>query len=175
MHYSEPDKFRNGKMKALKIACFLLGVIHVVRMVLMYIQIPDISTDQMESAVSQQQLQQGTTIALTMVVSAISATLCVLLAKKLKRSAAGWGIFGFFLPYIACFILPFLKEADPQKKTSWWSSQQGSGSSWGSGYGTSYYSRKTCSACGREVPSDSHAGQYCPHCRAYWGSENKRY
>jgi hypothetical protein len=72
-------------------------------------------------------------------------------------------------------VLPFLKEADPQKKTSWWSSQQESGSSWGSGYGTSYYSRKTCSACGREVPSESHAGQRCPHCGAYWGSENKRY
>jgi len=94
-----------------------------------------------------------------------------MLAKKLKRSAFGWGIFAFFLPFIACFILPFLKEGDPLKKSSWWNSSEGTSGSWDSGYGTAGYSRKTCGACHREVPLSSHSGQCCPYCGVYWGAE----
>lgn len=32
-----------------------------------------------------------------------------------------------------------------------------------------------CGRCGRDVPLSSHAGQRCPHCSAFWGSEVSRY
>lgn len=37
--------------------------------------------------------------------------------------------------------------------------------------GSVYWEQKLCSACGREVPLSSHAGQHCPHCGAYWSYE----
>jgi hypothetical protein len=48
------------------------------------------------------------------------------------------------------------------------STSYNSSSSYGS-YST--YSSKSCSACGRPVSSFAHAGERCPHCGVYWGSE----
>jgi predicted RNA-binding Zn-ribbon protein involved in translation (DUF1610 family) len=44
----------------------------------------------------------------------------------------------------------------------------------GSTYTTTSIS-KNCSACGKSVSNSSAAGQRCPHCGAYWSSENTRY
>jgi hypothetical protein len=153
-------------MKTLRIVCFIIGLTGWGRFLYIYLS---------NAPTAQNQSFDVTLLVSVYAYSILCTVICVVLAGRLKRSKIGWGIFAFFLGYIACLVLPFLKEADPQKKTSWWSNQQGSSSSWGSGYGTSYYSRKTCTACGREVPSDSHAGQHCPHCGVYWSAENKHY
>lgn len=34
---------------------------------------------------------------------------------------------------------------------------------------------KECSNCGASVSMSSRVGEYCPHCRAYWGSESYKY
>jgi uncharacterized membrane protein YgcG len=156
-------------MKALRIGCFAMGLISIARTVYIYSSAP--------SAMQQQQQQpQATAIVFTLFISIASTVICVLLARKLNRSAAGWGIFGFFLSYISCFILPFLKERDPNAKSaSWWNTAGNSGNSGGSNYGgTSYYGEKTCSRCGRVVSSSSRAGQSCPHCGAYWSTETEK-
>jgi hypothetical protein len=41
--------------------------------------------------------------------------------------------------------------------------------------GYSYGFSKTCSNCGRQVPSSSAAGQRCPYCGAYWSTEHRKY
>jgi len=34
--------------------------------------------------------------------------------------------------------------------------------------------KKTCSQCTREVPAESKASDYCPHCGAYWSDEKEK-
>jgi hypothetical protein len=151
-------------MKTLKIACFLMGMIAIVKLVYTYTIIPAATVQQ----------PQDLNITLTIVnlaVALVSAAISFLLAKKLNRSAFGWGIFSFFLPFFSCFILPFLKwkETTYRPATSYNSSSYGN-SSWGSGY----YSDKTCSSCHKSVPTSSRAGQYCPHCGVYWSTETTK-
>jgi hypothetical protein len=156
------------KMKALKIACFAMGLAGIANIAFNYSTAP--------AVVPQQQPTMGPSVAFSLLIGVISAILCVKLAGKLHRSKVGWGIFGFFLSYIACFILPFLNERDPSApRNSWWNTAGSSGSSWGNSYGgTSYYGQKTCSRCGRVVPSTSRPGQSCPHCGAYWSTESEK-
>jgi hypothetical protein len=92
----------------------------------------------------------------------------VLLARKLNRSGLGWGALSLFLPWVAGFIIPFLGEAEYRPRPSY---------SWGGtsgGYGGTYISSKSCSACGKNVPLTSRPGQRCPHCGAYWSTETQR-
>ena len=103
----------------------------------------------------------GTLIYINYGLGIITVIICVMLAKRLKRTRIGWGIFGFFIPFIACFILPFLGEAKPRPAGS---------ISFG---GSTYLSDKSCSACGKSVSLSSLAGQHCPHCGAYWGTERE--
>lgn len=152
-------------MKTLKIVCFALGLLGWVRLLYTFL---------LNSQAAQPQPPLSTILISVYTYSILSTIIVVLLARKLKRSAVGWGIFSFFLPYIACLILPFLKEGDPVKRRSWWEPIGSGGNQWGS-YNTTEWSQKTCGACGREVPPDSHSGQRCPHCGAYWGAENKKY
>jgi hypothetical protein len=162
-------------MKVLRAGCFMVGLISLTRIVLMYIHTAGISREHIQEAGSQLQLQTDPLpIVITMAISAASALICIFLSGKLNRSKAGWGIFGFFLPYIACFILPFLKMTDPASKgTSWWNTTGGTGTSSGNTRGGySFYGEKTCGRCGRVVPSSSRPGQNCPHCGAYWGTES---
>lgn len=101
-----------------------------------------------------------------LIIITITVINSVILAKKLNRSEFGWGIFSFFMPYLSCFILPFLNEAEERSYSK--SSSYESGS-----YGSTYMSDKSCSACGKSVSLSSLAGQSCPHCGAYWGSERE--
>jgi hypothetical protein len=155
-------------MKALRISCFILGLLSFARMfypVVLY-----------KNPAEMPQQNSPALMVVSIATAVICAVICVILAGKLHRSTVGWGIFGFFVSFIACFILPFLKEIDPATKgTSWWNTAGSSGSSWNNNYGgTSYYSEKTCTSCHRIVPSTSRPGQHCPHCGVYWSTESTK-
>jgi hypothetical protein len=154
-------------MKALRISCFTIGLLSLGRSFYPVF---------LSKNPAEMQQYSPVLVVISLATAVICAVICVLLAKKLNRSTAGWGIFGFFVPFIACFILPFLKVVDPATKgTSWWNTAGNSGSYGDSSYGgTSYYDQKTCSRCGKVVSSSSRAGQNCPHCGVHWSTESQK-
>lgn len=98
----------------------------------------------------------------------------MILAAVLNRSSCGWGIGGILAPYLFGLILPFLYKAEPSTETS--CSTTGGWSPSTSVYGGgSTLTDKQCSNCGRSVSLAAQAGQSCPHCGAYWGSERQIY
>jgi len=101
---------------------------------------------------------------LSFIITVVTVAVTAMLAKKLHRSAWGWGIFSLLLPFVSGFIIPFLGV----KKYYGGGDYDYSG---GSGYTSTYLSDKSCSACGRSVPLSSASGQCCPYCGAYWSTE----
>jgi len=83
----------------------------------------------------------------------------VLLALTSISTLIWWGMF--------ITLLVYLYKSRIKKPAIGYSTP-----SYTSGYNVT---KKTCSACGREVPVTSQAGQRCPHCGIYWGTESKKY
>jgi hypothetical protein len=81
----------------------------------------------------------------------------VKLADSLNRSKLWWALSVF---YFIPLLLLFLKSADHPFKFP----ETSTGFS---------FSGKTCSQCGRSVPSYSRAGERCPYCNSYWSYEKK--
>ena len=138
--------------KNLRIASFILGLVALINLIVSF------NTEKYENINSL--LYNPLAIAAVVV--------NVILAKKLDRSAWGWGIFSLFLPFLACFILSFLDESEDDDYSYPGGSSYGSSS-----YGNTYATDKSCTACGKGVPLSSAAGQHCPHCGVYWSSETE--
>lgn len=101
-------------------------------------------------------------------------------AQSRNRSGFWWWIVCSYLPFFAIMLAlkpegeeVVIPETDTSSSYSPSSYSSGSSSSYSSG---SYYSSsKSCSACGKAVSLSASAGQSCPHCGAYWSTENTTY
>jgi len=114
----------------------------------------------------------------------------IALAKSLNRSFIDWGILSFIFPYLAPTILVFKKKKPKREGVNKFVDSLlvgiidsiivktiviivGALLKGGTGMTGKESTSKICGRCGAAVDISASAGQRCPHCDAYWSSENK--
>jgi hypothetical protein len=119
----------------------------------------------------------------------------MVLAKSLNRSFIDWGILSFIFPFLAPTILAIKKKKPEREVVTGFGANiifgiidsfffkiitiifsvifAGSYSKAGEVSASNVGESKVCGKCGKAVPISASAGQSCPHCDAYWSSENK--
>jgi len=114
----------------------------------------------------------------------------IVLAKSLNRSFIDWGILSFIFPYLAPTILVFKKKKPEREGVNDIVDSLldgildsiilktivvivGALLKGGTVMSGNESTSKVCGRCGAAVDSSASAGQRCPHCDAYWSSENK--